>query len=901
MSNVELSRTVSTAPPHSSSSPAVTIRRLLFQLVALTLLPITAASGWSLYTRYREMRQRVLATRVQTAELWAGSTSLYLQDVARSGVMLLLTPEETSSAEKMAEAQAFLSMYHGARGVWASWGADHAFGSGVLPGPPPWQEALRFSPGPLAAEPGPTWEWAVTDPVLDAAGDGCFWLLVRTSDSKAGGEVGRAAVVLDVQDTMVPVLARFSNRPSVNLSLVDSRGQGFFSSKEKLAAGYRDWSKEAHVQAVLTERRTVTADFISVQDTGVRKLGAGAPVDGTPWAAFVTEPFDLAMASPMRAVRLAAAGLIASLILALLLTGVADLLMGRRFQEVILAILALGQGELSYRLQVTRTDAFSDVESAFNEAAAQLAERTEENRRLLAEAAQRGAELLRTSRFLQAILESVPVGIMVLQGPDQRLAFANPAHFHFLGAQLPVTGMPPGQAETEDPALLQFLADLSEVLRTGEGRRRAGIEFQPRPGQYWEYIVSPLPDGFEGEAGVLVVYHEVTEAVEAQRLADMRLRELQAVLDFSTDPIVVYRQDGNVALANPAALRLQAEQGPADAQGVGSHQRMEDVGAPLRLEQMPFTRADGTPYQPGEGVADRALRGELVRDELQRTRGPEGDRYWLATGVPSFRPDGSVERALLFTKEVTALKQLEQAKDVFLSIASHELKTPLTAMGGYVDLVTRSLRRLEAEHPWPEDGSLQPLRSGIVKAVERLNLAHSAMRHMAGLLDDLLDVSRLQTGRLRLNRRPIEMGRLLSGLAERWQTTTDRHAILVDAPEPVWVEGDAARLEQVFSNLLSNAIKYSPDGGEIVLALRREAEQALVAVSDHGEGISPANVPRLFDLFYRVRAEQNIPGLGLGLFVSRQIVLAHGGQIDVRSRPGQGSTFLVRLPAAPSA
>jgi signal transduction histidine kinase len=232
-------------------------------------------------------------------------------------------------------------------------------------------------------------------------------------------------------------------------------------------------------------------------------------------------------------------------------------------------------------------------------------------------------------------------------------------------------------------------------------------------------------------------------------------------------------------------------------------------------------------------------------------------------------------------------------RDQFLSIASHELRTPLTALLNNVQLIERGL-----------GGQLGPderYRRGFAAI-------HRQLTRLGALIATMLDVSRIDRGQLTIAREPLDLAALVRGVVEDMRLTAGARpielavpavpAVLADAPGAIRVRGDALRLEQVLLNLLQNAIKYSPDGGPIQVEVARGADWAAVAVTDHGLGIQREALPHLFERFYRAPAvtSEHISGMGIGLYVVREIVSLHGGKITVASTEGAGSTFTVRLP-----
>jgi len=232
-------------------------------------------------------------------------------------------------------------------------------------------------------------------------------------------------------------------------------------------------------------------------------------------------------------------------------------------------------------------------------------------------------------------------------------------------------------------------------------------------------------------------------------------------------------------------------------------------------------------------------------------------------------------------------EQAIQQRDTFFSVAAHELKTPLTALLGQAQLFQRRAQR-EASLSARDQRSLDV----VVAQAQRLN----------SLIAELLDVSRIEHGRLALERAPLDLNLLVARVIEELQATIETHSIRCEglSSAPLLIDGDALRLEQVLHNLLSNAVKYSPDGGEVTVRLSRAADEALVAISDSGIGIPAQALPQLFERFFRApNAEtRSISGMGVGLFVVREIVTLHGGRLLVTSTEGQGSTFTMILPLA---
>jgi signal transduction histidine kinase len=224
-------------------------------------------------------------------------------------------------------------------------------------------------------------------------------------------------------------------------------------------------------------------------------------------------------------------------------------------------------------------------------------------------------------------------------------------------------------------------------------------------------------------------------------------------------------------------------------------------------------------------------------------------------------------------------------KSTFISVISHELKTPVALIKGYAG----TLRRQDAD--WDQE---------IIR--ESLEIIEEESDRLAQLIDNLLDASRLQAGQLKLDRSDVNLAEMAARVVREFRTQSNRHTFEVDfASEYPIVQGDAERLRQVITNLISNAIKYSPDSGKIIVSGRYDDSQVYVAVSDQGIGIPAGERERIFDRFYRVDSalSRRTQGAGLGLYLAKSVVEAHGGRIWVSSTPGQGSTFVFTLPREP--
>jgi signal transduction histidine kinase len=248
--------------------------------------------------------------------------------------------------------------------------------------------------------------------------------------------------------------------------------------------------------------------------------------------------------------------------------------------------------------------------------------------------------------------------------------------------------------------------------------------------------------------------------------------------------------------------------------------------------------------------------------------------------------------AIVVQQDVTALKEAEQLKDEFIGIAAHELRSPLAVVKGFAQTLIVQTKR----------GKGPELADWQMEAIQDIDQATS---RLVELTEDLLDVTRLQAGRLELQFEPTDLVALVQRTVRRFRVTTERHQITLKAAEEhIVVTVDPRRIEQVVSNLISNAIKYSPNGGNVEIAVRKDKDstRALLSVHDYGIGIPAHQQGRIFSRFMRAdnAHAHNIGGNGLGLYLCRELVERHDGRIWFESVEGQGSTFYVSLPLMPT-
>jgi len=284
----------------------------------------------------------------------------------------------------------------------------------------------------------------------------------------------------------------------------------------------------------------------------------------------------------------------------------------------------------------------------------------------------------------------------------------------------------------------------------------------------------------------------------------------------------------------------------------------------------------------------REILGALVIAANDPSRAMTDEKLPLAE-ILAERAALAIENAGLYTEQVDARRKVEdlsRLKDEFLSIASHELRTPVTSIKGYTQLAKTLIRE-----------------NDLSTSEEYLDIALDQIDRMSRLILELLDVSRIETGRLEIRRESIPWTTFVSDVVHRHHTAVDDRRFQLNVPVATQrVLGDRDRLEQVLGNLMENAVKYSPDGSPILVSVEERGDQLVTSVADHGIGIPSDELGQVFERFHRGRqvSSTNYGGLGLGLYITKQIVERHGGTITVESREGQGTTFSFTLPVAPA-
>ncbi|MFN2113305.1 MAG: ATP-binding protein [Anaerolineales bacterium] len=344
---------------------------------------------------------------------------------------------------------------------------------------------------------------------------------------------------------------------------------------------------------------------------------------------------------------------------------------------------------------------------------------------------------------------------------------------------------------------------------------------------------------------------------------------LDALLDAAADGIVILNPDHKIEKINQAFARI-IRKDVSEIEGQ-AHEEIFNWEALQQGQSLEEAELNGWPLTANANL--------YVEGDLRR---PAGDLIPVGvTYAPLISGEGRLINIIASVRDITHFREAEELKSVFVSVVSHELKTPVALIKGYVGTLRRKDVAWESE---------------IVQ--DSLEVIEEETDRLTELIENLLDASRLQAGSFSLNLSEIKIDQIAAEVASRFKTQTDKHKITVQFPKGFpTIVGDLKRLEQVFYNLLENAIKYSPGGGEVRISGQVRSEQIIICVQDQGTGIAREDMPHVFDRFYRAdEAAKNTKGAGLGLYLSRAVVEAHQGRIWVEPRSESGTRICFSIP-----
>lgn len=475
------------------------------------------------------------------------------------------------------------------------------------------------------------------------------------------------------------------------------------------------------------------------------------------------------------------------------------------------------------------------------------------------------------SYFMQAA-----AGICVLRGPDLVYELVNPAYQQILpGREL--SGRPIFEAlpELVGSSIQEMLL---KVYNEGESWEMSEVmipvseyEGGPTKERYFSFSFQARRDEHNHIDGIVNFVFEVTdmirvqeELLKAREQADQQRRVYEAITSGTPDLMYVFDLDYRFTYANSALLTMWGKTWDA-AIGKGLRENgYEEWHAAMHEREIDHIKATK----------------ESVRGEVAFPHAVLGKRIYDYILIPVLSEAGEVEAVAGTTRDVTEQKMDELRKNDFIGMVSHELKTPLTSMRAYIQM----LQRLNQQNREFSAGMLEKANSQVGK--------------MTAMVNSFLNVSRLESGKIYMDIQEFDMARLMGEVEEESKATISSHVVVFNPVKTMLVNGDWDKIEQVIHNLISNAVKYSPAHSIIEVSCFAEGEMVNVSVKDRGMGIKPDDLLRIFDRYYRVEGSQmfSISGFGIGLYICKEIIQRHMGEISAESVFGSGSTFTFSLP-----
>ncbi|WP_342332417.1 ATP-binding protein [Pedobacter sp. FW305-3-2-15-E-R2A2] len=482
-------------------------------------------------------------------------------------------------------------------------------------------------------------------------------------------------------------------------------------------------------------------------------------------------------------------------------------------------------------------------------------------------------ELAESESRLRYMLADAPVAIALFSGKELLIEAANKKILEVWGKTEEVIGKPLHIAipELKDQPFLQIM---NTVFTTGKpfygNEVKAFLEQNHKLEEiYSNFVYQPLKNADGETNGIVLVANIITEQVIARKKVEQAEEMLRLSIEAAN--VGTWYMDVNTRNFIPSS-RMK------ELYGYYPH---EEVSYDAVINQIPEEYRNKVRLAVEQAIAS----GESYSIEHPVIGYHDQTLRWVrALGKLYPRTAGHVAHFSGLTLDITEQKQDEMRKNDFIGMVSHELKTPLTSLNGYLQLLIAKTKKMEDAF-----------------TSTSLEKAHVQVKKMSTMINGFLNISRLESGKIHLDMEVFDLDQLIREIMEETKPTLQHHTLTLSPCLPVSIYADREKIGSVISNLLSNAIKYSPKGKKIEVHCQPHEGIVEVSVKDEGMGIKPQAIEKLFERFYRVETKhtQNISGFGIGLYLCAEILLHHGGKIWVESEIGVGSTFYFSLPLAP--
>jgi PAS domain S-box-containing protein len=475
-------------------------------------------------------------------------------------------------------------------------------------------------------------------------------------------------------------------------------------------------------------------------------------------------------------------------------------------------------------------------------------------------------ELEAEKKKLESVFERAPAFMAILRGENHIFEMVNTAYYQLVGHR-DIIGKPVIEAipEVKEQGFIEILDTVLTTATPFIGTEMK-IELQRVPHgvfeeRYINFVYEPMKNAKEEVTGIVAHGYDVTDQV----LARQRVEESEARLSFMADsmPQQVWTAtpDGALDYVNQYAINY-FNKSSEKIIGAGWQAVIHPDDLPECIRLWTESLKTGKPYQV-----------------LFRLRKSDGTYRWHLGRALALMDEKKVLKWFGTNTDIDEQKKLDAQKDEFMGIVSHELKTPVTSIKAFTQVL---------QHRFAQAGD--------EKSALLLGKMDAQLNKLTSLIGDLLDVTKIEGGKLQFNQDFFSFDGLVDEVIEEIQRTTNKHTIEKHGAVARTIYGDKDRIEQVITNFLTNAIKYSPHADRIIVKSCFEQDHVIFCVQDFGVGIPMERQQQVFERFYRVSGNDTIPGIGLGLYISSEIIKRQGGTIGVESEQGQGSTFYFSLP-----